>query len=489
VGRRAIDLCCGAGGLSLGLVRAGFDVLGVEQDPDAVATHLAHVGPCEQADVTAWHPAGPVDLVAAGPPCQSFSDAGKRAGFDDPRGMLFAHALRVAVEARADAVLLENVRGFKRLALPVVTRALEHAGFVDWRATMLSARDYSVPQHRQRCFVVGFRDPRAAAAFAWPAPSHGAPGNLLGLPPWVTVREALGLGLYRKGRTEQAAAKGWWNGGRLLDVDAPGYTVSTRNNGDLLAALDPAEYCECGHWREEHRGCGGGCLWDGCVCDAWTARRDLPGLRAPSVLDAPAPTVVANAAHQGRPARPSQRPWTALADALDAPAPTVLTREHRSSVVPGRDGGTSSLRYAGDRLNAALAEALGDAGLLDRPATTILGSGTVAPAGHPDHVRTQVVNPQLEASGLLDRPATTVNTTNGIEPAGNHARQKRAVRLRIEHLAALQGAPEFVFVGDVESQHKQCGNMVPPALAAAVAGAVRAALDAADAAAEGRGAA
>ena len=94
---RAIDVCAGAGGLSLGLQLAGFDVLGVERDGPAVEVHRRHVGPCELADVETWHPSEPADLVAGGPPCQPYSDAGKRLGLYDPRGSLFRHLVRIAV--------------------------------------------------------------------------------------------------------------------------------------------------------------------------------------------------------------------------------------------------------------------------------------------------------------------------------------------------------------------------------------------------------
>jgi DNA (cytosine-5)-methyltransferase 1 len=71
----ALDVCAGAGGLSLGLHRAGFDVLGVEVDADACETHRANVGPCEEASIVDWHPPRSFALVAGGVPCQGFSVA------------------------------------------------------------------------------------------------------------------------------------------------------------------------------------------------------------------------------------------------------------------------------------------------------------------------------------------------------------------------------------------------------------------------------
>ena len=106
---RALDLCAGAGGLSLGLLRAGFDVLGIELDADAIDTHRRHVGPCEAADLRTYHPDEQRDLTAGGVPCQPFSAAGLGLGLDDPR-YLVPDFLRIAREAGSRAVMLENVR-------------------------------------------------------------------------------------------------------------------------------------------------------------------------------------------------------------------------------------------------------------------------------------------------------------------------------------------------------------------------------------------
>ena len=228
---RALDLCAGAGGLSLGLLRAGFDVLGIELDADAIDTHRRCVGPCEKADLRIYHPTEQRDLTAGGVPCQPFSDAGKGLALDDPR-YLVPDFLRIAREAGSSAVLLENVRGLvkKPRAFRAVLDLFEAEWLTTW--TVLDAADFGVPQHRDRVFVVGFKDAAARARFRWPNPSHAAPGSLFGAP-YRTVREALSLGDAPRstGRIEGATG---WQGQRLIDVDAPGYAIGTRNNADLL---------------------------------------------------------------------------------------------------------------------------------------------------------------------------------------------------------------------------------------------------------------
>jgi DNA (cytosine-5)-methyltransferase 1 len=219
----------------------------VEHDADAVATHRANVGPCDLADITTWSSSGPASLVVGGVPCQSFSDAGDRRGLDDPRGCLFEHLVRVAVESRAEAVLLENVRGLVTWelgrALLAIIEAFRAAGF-DPAWHLLNAADYGVPQRRIRLFVVGFRSPLARAAFRWPEPTHAQLGGLFGLAPWVTVREALGLrGAFDAGHL----GGGGWQGMRALDVDAPGYAVAGRSNADKLSPLDRPASAQVGH--------------------------------------------------------------------------------------------------------------------------------------------------------------------------------------------------------------------------------------------------
>ncbi len=170
-----LDVCAGAGGLSLGLRRAGFSTFGVEADPDAAETHRAYVGPCLRCDITTFRPQRRFDLVAGGPPCQPFSISGQRRTDRDSR-YLIDEFLRIAYEARANAVLLENVVGLSTVRPDLFREILdlfEREYHTTW--TILDAASYGVPQHRKRIFVVGFRHEAHQMRFSWPRPSHAPP--------------------------------------------------------------------------------------------------------------------------------------------------------------------------------------------------------------------------------------------------------------------------------------------------------------------------
>lgn len=178
-------------------------------------------------------------------PCQSFSTAGKRAAFDDPRGQLFRALLRHATEANARAVVLENVRGLISCgALPVIFSAFRAAGFEPVHA-LLNACDFGVPQNRVRLFIAGFRNADDLARFRWPRPTHGAPGNLYRLPPWRTVRDALGfagdVGATRIDRPSPCLTAS--EGKSALRFGSQGAKTGARRAGDrlnpLFAAIEP----------------------------------------------------------------------------------------------------------------------------------------------------------------------------------------------------------------------------------------------------------
>ncbi|WP_262269589.1 DNA (cytosine-5-)-methyltransferase [Microvirga yunnanensis] len=183
----AIDLFCGAGGLSLGLKLAGFDViLGVDKDVNAVASHRANfAGASVQADLSnpdelerlKGHLRGlPVDLIAGGPPCQPFSRAVKwkereRTALrpsSDKRRELWKSYVDIIDTVRPKFVLMENVPDLATRGDGVVLRqiissleALEYSVHVK----LFYAWEFGAPQHRRRLFLVAHRH---ELDFEWP---------------------------------------------------------------------------------------------------------------------------------------------------------------------------------------------------------------------------------------------------------------------------------------------------------------------------------
>lgn len=208
---RSVELFTGAGGLALGVSRAGFrhEAL-VEVDPHACHTirHNQSLGvwpavdwPLVQRDVRQIDFAAlakDVDLLAGGPPCQPFSLGGKHAGHSDRRNM-FPEAARAVRELCPRAFLFENVRGLVRpsfahyyayIVLQVTYPEISRGADESWREHLarleryhthgkrdglyyrvvwrvLNAADYGVPQRRERVFIVGFR---ADQGFEWTFP-------------------------------------------------------------------------------------------------------------------------------------------------------------------------------------------------------------------------------------------------------------------------------------------------------------------------------
>lgn len=191
-GPTAIDLFCGAGGLSLGLQDAGFSVLvGADIDPFSIETHLANIGglgylgdlmdPSDFLNHLDGWGVRKVDLIAGGVPCQPFSRAGRskirslvEAGIRpsvDPRTTLWRSFIKIVEAVRPRAVLLENVPD---LAVwedgAILTRfrdSLRELGYLTTAARFLNAYEHSVPQHRARLFVIGLQ---SGHEFDWPDP-------------------------------------------------------------------------------------------------------------------------------------------------------------------------------------------------------------------------------------------------------------------------------------------------------------------------------
>lgn len=213
---QSVELFSGAGGLALGLAKAGFEHLAVvEWDKDACETlnenksrvREMHSWPIFETDVRAfdfgWLPEG-IDLLAGGVPCQPFSIGGKHRGHADERNM-FPELVRVIRQVKPKAVLVENVRGLARpsfskyfgyielmLTHPELKRRsaeswIEHLSRLEQHHTrgryfglhynvvyrVLNAADYGIPQRRERLFMVAIRSD-LGVEWSFPNPTHSA---------------------------------------------------------------------------------------------------------------------------------------------------------------------------------------------------------------------------------------------------------------------------------------------------------------------------
>ncbi|MFA7070460.1 MAG: DNA cytosine methyltransferase [Sulfurimonas sp.] len=164
---RAIDLFAGIGGIRLGFQQAFKDdiefVFSSEIDKYAQQTYYANFGEVPYGDITKIDEKDipPHDIILAGFPCQAFSIAGLRKGFEDTRGTLFFDVARIAAYHKPKLIFLENVKGFvnhdKGNTFKVVKQTLEDMGYKVF-SKVLNAKDFGVPQNRERIYIVAFLD-------------------------------------------------------------------------------------------------------------------------------------------------------------------------------------------------------------------------------------------------------------------------------------------------------------------------------------------
>jgi DNA (cytosine-5)-methyltransferase 1 len=230
----SISLFAGAYGLDLGLEKAGIQTVSlVEIEPDATKTiclNRPHLSPCavprdicEVSAQTLLEEGGQIlgldrplradelDLVTGGPPCQSFSTAGKRGSVGDPRGSLFMDFIRIVDKIKPRFFIMENVKGllsapirhrphacrglgFPQLepdempgaALQVILAEMKRIGYEVVYA-LLNTADYGVPQVRERVIFIGYKGDDSVTL---PLPNHSQKGTGK-QPKWLTLREGL----------------------------------------------------------------------------------------------------------------------------------------------------------------------------------------------------------------------------------------------------------------------------------------------------------
>ena len=162
-----LDLFAGIGGFRLGMESAGHECIGFcEIDKFARASYKAihnTEGEIELHDITrvtdeSIRRFGSVDVICGGFPCQAFSIAGHRRGFEDTRGTLFFEIARFASILRPKYLFLENVRGLLNhdggATFETIIRTLDELGYdVEWQ--VLNSKNFGVPQNWERVFIIG----------------------------------------------------------------------------------------------------------------------------------------------------------------------------------------------------------------------------------------------------------------------------------------------------------------------------------------------
>ena len=226
---RSIELFAGAGGLALGLENAGFDSVAFNEfDLDACDTlrknrpHWNVIeGDVAKIDFTRFTN---IDLVSGGFPCQAFSYAGNRFGFEDARGTLFFEFARVIRETLPKVFLGENVRGLlthdNGKTLEAIKSVIKDLGYTLIEPRVLKAIFYRVPQKRERLALIGIRNDLAKhlSDFKWPSPAQRV----------YTVRDALKKGELFKD-----------------DVPESRGVFYTKWKADIIAKISPG-----GYWRD-----------------------------------------------------------------------------------------------------------------------------------------------------------------------------------------------------------------------------------------------
>ncbi len=186
-----IELFAGAGGLALGLEQAGMKGVAFVEFDHAACETLRENRPnwnvieSDIHHVSFEHYRGKVDLVSGGAPCQAFSYAGKRLGFGDTRGTLFAEFARCVKEASPKMFLFENVRGLlshdEGRTFNTIKHELDELGYTTQHC-ILNACYFGVGQKRERLIIIGIRNDLVdKVSFEFPQPSET----------WTTLREAL----------------------------------------------------------------------------------------------------------------------------------------------------------------------------------------------------------------------------------------------------------------------------------------------------------
>ncbi len=160
-----VDLFAGIGGFHRALASLGGHCVGFSEiAPDAIDSYCANFNRSKEdnlGDITKLKDLPRHDFMTAGVPCQSWSIAGKKLGFDDDRGQLWNDTMFLLNVSRPKAFIFENVKGLadprNKKALDYILNRITEAGY-HAKKFLLNAYDYGVPQTRVRIYIIGFKD-------------------------------------------------------------------------------------------------------------------------------------------------------------------------------------------------------------------------------------------------------------------------------------------------------------------------------------------
>lgn len=164
--RNFIEVCAGAGGLSYGFIHEGFHPLLLNDNDkyciDTLRSNHPHIklfhGDMEDINLEKYKNID-LDLLMGGIPCQSFSQAGKRKGLNDSRGLLFYHFSKMVDTLQPKVFMIENVKGLithnKGETLKIILKEFENLNRYKLYYKVLNSNNFNVPQKRERLFIVG----------------------------------------------------------------------------------------------------------------------------------------------------------------------------------------------------------------------------------------------------------------------------------------------------------------------------------------------
>lgn len=255
---KAVDLFCGAGGASLGIENAGFEVVAaVDQNETALETHNENLpSPVVQHDLSdvdaSILPDTEIDYLHGSPPCKGFSTANDTRHESDPRNALVFDFIGWVEKIQPKVVSMENVTGMLSITtefMDLVESAFRDAGY-RVKYTTLNAADYGVPQTRKRVYTIAIREDLPAPERWFPRPTHSKSQTttLSGrtLEAWVPVKEAIG-DLPRLGRVKQTKTQGKTSNANWKACDQPSGTVTGSGN-NVIHHTDP----ELDDWTETY---------------------------------------------------------------------------------------------------------------------------------------------------------------------------------------------------------------------------------------------